>query len=223
VKNCFPSSKDRQLWRIDHLKHAYYLLVVSPDRPDFRHLSNQYGWSEQKYNDEILDYSKLFDRLKNGQVWRFRLAANPTRLSPPPADKISDLESKRKNNNRSLWKVMGERTAHYQAQWLIRQSDKHGFKLMKVVDTAGEDPHSPSPLEQSTLSETQYAFRITNRDRLVFNKRNDERTNRVTLDVATFEGVLKITDLSAFKRALINGIGRGKAYGCGMLTVARFE
>jgi CRISPR system Cascade subunit CasE len=38
--------------------------------------------------------------------------------------------------------------------------------------------------------------------------------------VAVFEGVLQISDESLFKAALTNGIGRAKAYGCGLLTLA---
>ena len=36
---------------------------------------------------------------------------------------------------------------------------------------------------------------------------------------ATYEGILTITDLEKFKAALINGIGKKKAYGCGFLTI----
>ena len=43
----------------------------------------------------------------------------------------------------------------------------------------------------------------------------------MTLGVATFEGVLEVTDPDALRRALTHGIGRGKAYGCGLMTLAR--
>jgi CRISPR system Cascade subunit CasE len=36
-----------------------------------------------------------------------------------------------------------------------------------------------------------------------------------------YEGVLTVTDAEAFRAALTGGIGRGKAYGCGLLTIAR--
>ena len=45
--------------------------------------------------------------------------------------------------------------------------------------------------------------------------------NRVTLLSVTYEGVLQVTDPEAFCCALTQGIGRGKAYGMGMLTVVR--
>ena len=36
----------------------------------------------------------------------------------------------------------------------------------------------------------------------------------------TYEGVLTVVDAEIFKKALVNGIGREKAYGMGLLTVA---
>lgn len=43
----------------------------------------------------------------------------------------------------------------------------------------------------------------------------------VTLLSVTFEGLLEVTDEELFKNMLINGIGRGKAYGMGLMTVMR--
>lgn len=42
----------------------------------------------------------------------------------------------------------------------------------------------------------------------------------VTLVTATYDGVAHITDAERLRRALKNGIGRAKGYGCGMLTLA---
>ena len=35
----------------------------------------------------------------------------------------------------------------------------------------------------------------------------------------TFEGTLKVTDYNKFRSLLEKGIGHGKAYGCGLLSV----
>lgn len=43
----------------------------------------------------------------------------------------------------------------------------------------------------------------------------------VTLSTATYEGVLKIKDAEVFKAKIIQGIGRAKSYGCGLLTLAK--
>lgn len=37
----------------------------------------------------------------------------------------------------------------------------------------------------------------------------------------TYEGILKVTDAEKFQKILIEGIGRGKAFGMGMLTIAK--
>ena len=44
---------------------------------------------------------------------------------------------------------------------------------------------------------------------------------RVSLLAVTYEGVLRVTDAALFRRTLTEGIGRGKAYGMGLLTVMR--
>lgn len=43
----------------------------------------------------------------------------------------------------------------------------------------------------------------------------------VTLRRATFEGRCVITDPVKAKLALVNGMGRGKAYGCGLITLSK--
>lgn len=43
----------------------------------------------------------------------------------------------------------------------------------------------------------------------------------VELAYSVFEGLLTVTDAELFTHALTQGIGRGKAYGCGLLTVMR--
>lgn len=35
----------------------------------------------------------------------------------------------------------------------------------------------------------------------------------------TYEGILKVCDEEKFKELLVAGIGRGKAYGMGLLTI----
>lgn len=37
----------------------------------------------------------------------------------------------------------------------------------------------------------------------------------------TYEGTLRVVNPLLFRQALTNGIGRGKAYGLGLLTIVR--
>ena len=49
--------------------------------------------------------------------------------------------------------------------------------------------------------------------------RGGENSRPVSLLSVTYEGVLKVTDAAQFCLLLTNGIGRGKAYGLGLMTV----
>ena len=47
------------------------------------------------------------------------------------------------------------------------------------------------------------------------------KTTKVTITPVRFDGHLIVTDPETFKAAITTGIGRGKPYGCGLLTLAR--
>jgi CRISPR system Cascade subunit CasE len=82
-------------------------------------------------------------------------------------------------------------TIDKQKEWLTAKAPKHGFSLN--------------------------GFELVERDVSRF-----ERQRRtVTLHMATFEGLLKVEDPILLREALSTGIGRAKAYGCGLLTLAR--
>ena len=44
---------------------------------------------------------------------------------------------------------------------------------------------------------------------------------KIRIRSVTFDGILTVNNAGDFRSALTNGIGRGKAYGCGLLTVAK--
>ena len=52
-------------------------------------------------------------------------------------------------------------------------------------------------------------------------RKNPSQETKVRLLAVTYEGVLTVTDTELFCKALTEGIGRGKAYGMGLLTVAK--
>lgn len=87
-----------------------------------------------------------------------------------------------------------------QLEWLMVRADRSGFR---VVD--GE--HGPN---------VRVTEQITNR----FARRSDGQQRTVTLGTAAFEGVLEVADPHALQSALITGIGAGKGYGCGLMTLA---
>lgn len=73
-----------------------------------------------------------------------------------------------------------------------------------------------SRAESNGFSLTDNDFYVTDSVNDVLKKKDlkHERISKVT-----YEGILKITNLELFKKALTTGIGKKKAYGCGLLTV----
>ena len=185
VGKSFHEDSQRNLWRIDWLGDICYLLVLSAARPDFAGIVAQFGHPDSAQNWETKAYDPLLARLQKGQVWRFRLCANPVRSSFREKDDAS-----------GRGKVFAHVTQDQQRQWLLARAEACGFSLE-------ED-----------------AFDVVHTQWFKFSKGTDGN-RKVTLRTAAFEGILTIYDLERFKQTLLSGIGRAKAYGCGLLTVAR--
>lgn len=89
-------------------------------------------------------------------------------------------------------KVLAHITTAHQMQWLSDRAEKNGFSLSQDTFTVTESKW--------------YTFRKNNRQ-------------YVRLLAVTYEGILTVTDAELFRKALVSGIGREKAYGMGLLTV----
>jgi CRISPR system Cascade subunit CasE len=94
-------------------------------------------------------------------------------------------------------KIYAHVTVAQQRKWLTDRAERNGFILR---DTA---------------------FDVVQREKIQFSKGDSPDRHKVTISQATFEGALEVSDVELFKRALVNGIGRAKAYGCGLLTIAK--
>ena len=184
VERSFIGQDNRNLWRIDWLNAACYLLVLSEEEPEFTHIAKQFGYPSSEPPWETKDYNLLVSRLQAGQDWHFRLRANPTRSS-----------FKEKETATGRGKVFAHVTQEQQRQWLLLKAETCGFKLKE---------------DEFDVVHTQW-FKFT---------KGKDSNREVTLRTATFEGKLTISHLERFKQTLLSGVGRAKAYGCGLLTIA---
>ncbi len=205
IENSFINKTERKLWRVDYLGNRCYLLVLSETLPDFSHLSEQFSAPGTK--SEHRNYQPLIDRVKDGQKYRFRLCANPVHCTKRDVGLA---------NREARGIIKAHVTQDQQCQWLIDKASSCGFSLElgeKIVKTN----------KQGEVSEawTHPGFDIVHTTWRTFDKRVDDTKskNKVTLRTATYEGVLTVTDAELFKSKLLNGIGREKAYGCGLLTI----
>ena len=65
----------------------------------------------------------------------------------------------------------------------------------------------------------EFEIRKIDKEYFMHTDKNETKKSRKNLVSVTYEGLLTITDLEKFKIALVNGIGKKKAYGCGFLTI----
>ncbi|NLE80259.1 MAG: type I-E CRISPR-associated protein Cas6/Cse3/CasE, partial [Rhodococcus sp.] len=93
----------RVLWRVDADGPHRWLYVLSPREPQMTHLAEQAGWSDNS-TWTTRDYIPLLDRLAEGQLWAFRLTANPVH------------QIRRESDGKKI--RVGHVTAAHQQQWL---------------------------------------------------------------------------------------------------------
>ncbi|MDI9588954.1 MAG: type I-E CRISPR-associated protein Cas6/Cse3/CasE [Acidobacteriota bacterium] len=192
VMSCFPRSmadvNGRVLWRVDNQGEITYLYLVSEMKPDLAVIQEQAGWPETP-TAVTKDYSPLVDHLEKGQVFHFRLTANPVKQ-----EFVKGGRGKR----------VGHKTPEHQISWLVDRSGTAGFKILQQTLPNGSDVPGVD---------------VVRSEQRTFPKRADDG-RKVSLRVVTFEGVLEVEDPALMRKTLIEGIGRAKAYGCGLMTLS---
>lgn len=139
-----------------------------------------------------------------GHRYRFRLRANPTRRVHVRASEAGGTYDGRRHAEKaeSVGKRVELTREEDQLGWLRRHGATSGFELVTVrLEPAGRAVESvaASPV-----------VRMEGR-----------RQGKVmTLATVLFEGMLEVWDPNRFREALAVGIGPGKAFGCGLLSVA---
>lgn len=134
----------------------------------------------------------VYAALQPGMRLRFRLRANPTkRLKRPGVSPEAQ---------RLVCKRVDLRREEDQVAWLERKGrEQCGFRITHV-QVSPEVPNlrtQPEPLLQGQRGDDHLTFRSV-----------------------LFEGELEVTDVERFRQALAGGIGSGKAYGFGLLSIA---
>lgn len=116
------------------------------------------------------------------------------RLSANPVKSIPSTDGKR-------GKVVPHVTREQQMSWLATRAVDNGFEILGGTD-----------------DEAMQQLMVTRSEDLRF--RRGESTRPVSLRRAQFDGALRVTDSQRLRTSLQQGIGRARAYGCGLLTLA---
>ncbi len=139
---------------------------------------------------ETKDYQPLLNRIQNGDNWHFRLTANPTVSRLPKKKAGTDL-----NSGITRGKIYAHQTSEQQELWLENRAISHGFAL------------------------DRREFHVVHTEWYHFKKKSQSH-GQISILGATYEGRLHVTDAECFRATLCDGIGREKAYGMGLLTIA---
>lgn len=197
------------LWR-EGGKGVFYTLSTEPPTQDHALLE--------------VDPPKIFaPALSVGDRLRFSLRANPTIARPLDSYRTQRRDSKAKPSRRTAHhdvvmyalhalphaaRAESRRAVIESAgrQWLERQAARCGFQLAPVVDDHDAD-FMPSSLRID-------GYRVLQPPR-------SRKSAPMRIAVLDFEGVLIVSDPNRFLSAVAAGFGRAKAYGCGLMLIAR--
>ena len=131
-------------------------------------------------------------RFAEGQRLRFRLVANPTRrLSKHSRERDGQPVDKKWIGKRVP--VPPDQLLDWLAEWRVRPDESPGFCIDK----------------DSTTVQAGYIY---------VNKGGSDGGQR--LRSVRYDGILEVTDPDKFRNTLLRGIGPGKAFGFGLLSVA---
>ncbi len=169
---------------------GFVILVQSAAKPDW-----DYAFHNADYLLAAPPQVKSFDlRFAKGQHLRFRLVANPTK-------KIDTMKKDKRQSctKEELQKMKGRHgkrvpvRAEELYEWLARRAERAGFSIVK----------------DSTTVQPGYVY--------VNDTANDKGQR---LRSVRYDGTLTVTDPARFQETLVRGIGPGKAFGFGLLSVA---
>jgi len=194
---------------VDERRGRVTVYVQSAVEPDWSFLETRDGYllaEAEVPNPACKNVTGALERLETGQVLSFRLRANPTKRIPEGAKNEDKLKGKR----------VGLLREDEQVAWLIRkgqerEKDKPGGLEILMAEVEGNDGQIHLVPRVNACPEGNQ------RDR-----KSDNGSRYQTTHLAVrFEGLLRITDADAFRETIVRGIGPGKAFGFGLLSVAR--
>lgn len=202
-----PSTTDdgRVLWDVRHERDGgMSLYVSSPERPDLTGMVEQVGFvGIEGGGASTISYDEFLSQIENGRKYRFALVANPT---------FGGLGWKGTDGHFS------HVTATQQMFWLagarIAGDDVNRIEGMRGSGKRRDLANGFSILK----ADGELACSIVARDRVSLGSSNHKKS--IPVSRVRFEGLCEVTDADALRRAVRFGIGKSKAFGCGMLMLA---
>jgi CRISPR system Cascade subunit CasE len=203
---------------------AARVLVQSVAEPDWGRLPDGYllKGAGGLPNPDQKAVGPAFAAIRGGDELVFRLRANPTKRLPP----TTGADGVRRDGKR-----VELRTEEELLGWLAEKGTGNpatgrpgtGFRLLAAQARPGLAVGAGSAPPTAVADvRSRSVGKVTGQALRAVHGGNGAATRqRLTFGDVLFEGRLAVTDADLFRRTLVQGIGSGKAYGFGLLSVAR--
>jgi CRISPR system Cascade subunit CasE len=189
------------LYRAEPLEGAdqlVRLLVQSAVAPDWSRLPARYLTRsvDERGNPAVRLVSEEYAKIRPGMQLMFRLRANPTkRISP------------KNTNEPTRWHKKRVELRHEKdlLDWIKRKGEHGGFQVLGITMSRNSPDTRIETLEK---------------DRGWQQKHGRAEPMELSFGAVLFEGRLEVTDQELFLTTLQSGLGSGKAFGFGLLSIA---
>lgn len=204
----YPYSRDEHrcdlLFRVESTRmRPPIVLVQTQTEPDWSRLPAGYLLCRADFKS--LD-SALRD-LRAGDRLRFRLRANPTKRVAIKNGQLGGVVVGERG------KRVGLTTEDEQIRWLLRRAYAGGFKI------PGQWVNAKHPETREPIQLPNFRVDVVSEGR----DYNSKPGHDGFFLAVRFEGILVVNDPEAFRATVAAGIGSGKAFGFGLLSLAPVE
>jgi CRISPR system Cascade subunit CasE len=176
---------------------VYVQSCVEPNWSYLEELPDYLYWDQETPGYEYKDVTSPYLNIREGDRFNFRLRANPVKRVG-------------KNNDEMIGKRVGLVREDEQIDWLERRAKACGFELL--ANRVEDDDGGTKLIPRVTIRpEGKHTSR----------KKDGEKKHTMTHLAVLFDGYLRVTEAKVFMDTVAHGIGPAKAFGCGLLSLAR--
>lgn len=203
---------------------------------ELTHLGAYHAWVEDSFPDEIEDIKENRTR----KLWRVEQVNGESYLlilskNKPDLEKLEKYGVKSSAETKSYDKLLSSIEVGMRARFKIclntvksiRDDKNELCKRGRLVPVGLDELHKffLERTEKNGFSVKDNEFDITSRGEKLFMKHEEDKEKNIKINLvsATYEGILTVRDVDKFKYTLVNGVGRKKAYGFGLLTIIPYH
>lgn len=196
---------------------------------DLTHLGRYHGWVEDSFPEENNKENrsrKLWRIDKLGEKYYLLILSE----NEPDFEKLEKYGVEKSGTSKNYDDFLDSLEEGMKAKFRIKLNTVRAYKDKENPTKRGRIMPVPNEELNEFLIDkaSRNGFEVNNNEfgivkldeeYFMHTDKDESKKSRKKIVSATYGGVLKITELDKFKKALTKGIGKKKAYGCGLLTI----